>query len=75
MYYVAFGLGLAVVTSGNCGLKKRSEDLRHANNPNCTEWILDCLRYWALDMHVSWGEYVGGMAVLGNITHRPKKDT
>ncbi|CAK9036912.1 unnamed protein product [Durusdinium trenchii] len=24
----------------------------HANNPNCTEWIIDCLRYWALDMHV-----------------------
>eukprot|EP00438_Fugacium_kawagutii_P009100 Skav211904 [mRNA] locus=scaffold4079:7401:20832:+ [translate_table: standard] len=25
----------------------------NANNPNCTEWILDCLRYWALDMHAA----------------------
>ncbi|CAJ1341581.1 unnamed protein product [Effrenium voratum] len=24
----------------------------NANNPNCSEWILECLRYWALDMHV-----------------------
>jgi len=24
----------------------------NANNPLCTEWILDCVRYWALEMRV-----------------------
>jgi len=24
----------------------------NANNPTCTEWIVECLRYWALEMHV-----------------------
>mmetsp|Transcript_96136 Transcript_96136/g.170607 ORF Transcript_96136/g.170607 Transcript_96136/m.170607 type:complete len:890 (+) Transcript_96136:45-2714(+) len=24
----------------------------NANNPTCCEWICDCLRYWALEMHI-----------------------
>jgi glycogen debranching enzyme GlgX len=24
----------------------------NANDPTCTEWILECLRYWVIDMHV-----------------------